>query len=29
VSDIYLGAGILAAMLLNIQVDRLRARRRV
>ncbi len=29
VSDIYLGAGILAAMLLNVQVDRLRARRRI
>ena len=29
VSDIYLGAGILAAMILNVQVDRLRARRRI
>ena len=29
VSDIYLGAGILGAMLLNVQVDRLRARRRI
>jgi simple sugar transport system permease protein len=29
VSDIYLGAGILAAMILNVQVDRLRTRRRV
>jgi len=28
VSDIFLGAGILAAMLLNVQVDRLRTRRR-
>jgi simple sugar transport system permease protein len=29
VSDIYLGAGILAAMILNVQVDRLRTRRRI
>ncbi len=29
VSDIFLGAGILAAMLLNVQVDRLRTRRRI
>jgi simple sugar transport system permease protein len=29
VSDIYLGAGILAAMILNVQVDRLRTKRRV
>ena len=29
VSDVFLGAGILAAMLLNVQVDRLRARRRI
>jgi simple sugar transport system permease protein len=29
VSDIYLGAGILAAMILNVQVDRLRNRRRI
>ena len=29
VSDIFLGAGILGAMLLNVQVDRLRARRRI
>ncbi|MBV9733696.1 MAG: ABC transporter permease [Verrucomicrobia bacterium] len=29
VSDIYLGAGILAAMILNVQVDRIRARRRI
>ena len=29
VSDIYLGAGDLAAMMLNVQVDRLRARRRI
>jgi simple sugar transport system permease protein len=29
VSDIYLGAGILAAMILNVQVDRLRTRRRM
>src|SRR6201993_3103081 len=29
VSDIYLGAGILAAMILNVQVDQLRARRRI
>jgi len=29
VSDIYLGAGILAAMILNVQVDRLRSRRRI
>ncbi len=29
VSDLFLGAGILAAMLLNVQVDRLRARRRI
>ena len=29
VSDIYLGAGILAAMILNVQVDRLRTRRRL
>ena len=28
VSDIFLGAGILAAMILNVQVDRLRVRRR-
>jgi len=28
VSDIYLGAAIIAAMILNVQVDRLRARRR-
>ena len=28
VSDIFLGAGILAAMMLNVQVDRLRVRRR-
>jgi len=28
VSDIFLGAGILAAMILNVQVDRLRTRRR-
>ena len=28
VSDIFLGAGILAAMMLNVQVDRLRTRRR-
>jgi simple sugar transport system permease protein len=29
VSDIYLGAGILAAMILNVQVDRLRTRKRI
>jgi simple sugar transport system permease protein len=29
VSDIYLGAAILLAMILNIQVNRLRARRRI
>jgi simple sugar transport system permease protein len=29
VSDIFLGAGILAAMILNVQVDRLRTRRRL
>lgn len=29
VSDVYLGAAIVAAMILNIQVDRLRTRRRV
>ena len=29
VSDIYLGAAIIAAMILSIQVDRLRTRRRV
>ena len=29
VSDIFLGAGILAAMILNVQVDRLRTRRRI
>jgi simple sugar transport system permease protein len=29
VSDIYLGAGILGAMILNVQVDRLRTRRRL
>ena len=29
VSDVFLGGGILAAMLLNVQVDRLRTRRRV
>jgi simple sugar transport system permease protein len=29
VSDIFLGAGILGAMILNVQVDRLRARRRI
>lgn len=29
VSDIFLGVGILAAMVLNVQVDRLRARRRI
>jgi simple sugar transport system permease protein len=29
VSDVFLGAGILAAMILNVQVDRLRARRRI
>ena len=29
VSDIFLGAGILAAMMLNVQVDRLRTRRRL
>jgi simple sugar transport system permease protein len=29
VSDIHLGAGILAAMILNVQVDRLRTKRRV
>jgi simple sugar transport system permease protein len=29
VSDIYLGVGILAAMILNVQVDRLRTRRRI
>jgi simple sugar transport system permease protein len=29
VSDVYLGAAIVAAMILNVQVDRLRTRRRV
>jgi simple sugar transport system permease protein len=29
VSDIYLGAAIVLAMILNVQVDRMRARRRV
>ncbi len=29
VSDIYLGAAIVAGMILNVQVDRLRARRRI
>ena len=29
VSDIYLGAAIVLAMILNVQVDRLRARRRI
>jgi simple sugar transport system permease protein len=29
VSDIYLGAAIIAAMILSIQVDRLRTRRRL
>jgi simple sugar transport system permease protein len=29
VSDIYLGAAIILAMMLNVQVDRIRARRRI